>query len=75
MIMSVKPSKSSSKKQLAGEPRGAYYTSLEQWEAENFPNLAKRKVREKLEQDPKALGIAIADDVFQSVRSRLIEDR
>lgn len=75
MIMSGKSSKSSSKKQIAGEQNGSYYTSLEQWEAANFPNITRRKAREKLEQDPKALGIAIADDVFQSVGSRLIEER
>lgn len=44
-----------------------YYTSLEQWESENFPNLIKERERKKLENDPEALGNAIADKIFHEI--------
>ena len=50
-----------------------FYTSLEEWEAENFPNLVKRRKRKELEKDKDidALGIAIANDIFHQIRSEL----
>lgn len=44
-----------------------YYTSVEQWELENFPNLTRKRERKQLENNPEALGAAIADEIFQKI--------
>lgn len=42
-----------------------FYKSVEEWEADNFPNLMKQRAREEIRKNPEALGTAIADDVFR----------
>jgi hypothetical protein len=56
----------------AASKQDCSYTSLEEWEADNFPSQVKREAQKELEKDPRALGSAIADLVFQEVGADLL---
>jgi short-subunit dehydrogenase len=47
--------------------KDAFYSSLEEWEAETFPKLTKKRERKLLEQKPDSLGVAIADEIFREI--------
>ncbi|MBX9259283.1 hypothetical protein H1Q63_36085 [Desmonostoc muscorum CCALA 125] len=44
-----------------------FYSSLEEWEAETFPKLTKKRERKLLEQKPDSLGVAIANEILREI--------
>ena len=54
--------------------RDDYYTSLEQWKLENFPNVIEKRQRKELEKDPEALGTAIANKIFHKIGVELAKN-
>lgn len=49
------------------EPMNSY-VSLNDWEAKSFPTLVQKREWKKLEKNPEALGVAIADDILREIR-------
>lgn len=49
------------------ESQEVVYTTIEEWEADNFPRLVQKRLKEKISRDPEALGAKIAADVFEQV--------
>ncbi|MBD2300006.1 hypothetical protein [Nostoc sp. FACHB-190] len=51
--------------------KDTFYSSLEEWEAETFPKLTKKRERKLLERKPDSLGVAIANEILSEIRVEL----
>jgi hypothetical protein len=48
-------------------PEDTLYSSVEEWEAETFPKLTKKRERKLLEQKPDSLGVAVANEILREI--------
>lgn len=50
------------------------YTSLEQWEQENFSSVIRRDDGTRIAEDPGALGSSISDRIFRKVEVNFLRN-
>jgi hypothetical protein len=73
--MAIAKSKGQKRKTVHIERQaGKVYTSLEQWEQENFPSAVCREDSACKDKDPVALGSSIADRIFRKVEATFLKN-